>query len=348
MTVYWLMFTFPALAIFLPGRGSASLKKLSWLLLGIFFTLIIGFRYQVGDDWLVYLNHYSRVYDAPLRDVIYEKDIGYGLLNWISAIIGGEIFLVNLICAAFVVFGLIKFSLRQPLPWLSILVAVPYVLIVFSMGYTRQSAAFGLCLFGFVALIDGRLLKFVFFIFIATLFHKSAILLLPFAVLVGSKNRVWTLLWVGISGLALAGVVLAEHYESLFEYYIVREKASVGGPVRVAMNALPAIIFLLFNKYLEPDPAKGRLWFWMSIFSLMCIPMVGFASTAVDRIALYFIPIQLYVFSRLHRLFNAPALRSLVVLGVVFGYGFVQWVWLNYAVNAISWIPYQFFWLSIA
>jgi hypothetical protein len=346
MTVYWLMFTFPALALLLPGIGSPSLKRISWLLLGIFFTLIIGFRYQVGDDWFMYLNHYSRAYDVPLRDVLYEKDIGYGLLNWISGIIGGEIFLVNFICAAIVVIGLITFSLRQPLPWLSVLIAVPYVLIVFSMGYTRQSAAFGLCLLGLVALTDGRLVKFVFYIFIATLFHKSAILLLPFAVLVSSKNRLWTLLWVGISGLMLAGVVLAEQYESLFEYYVVREKASEGGPVRVAMNALPSIIFLLFSKHLESDPTKGRLWFWMSIFSLMCIPMVGFASTAVDRLALYFIPIQLYVFSRLHRLFNAPVFRSLVVLGIVLGYGFVQWVWLNYAVNAISWLPYQFLWLS--
>jgi hypothetical protein len=347
MTTYWLMFTLPALALLMPGRVSPLLQNLIWWCLGIFYCLIIGLRYQVGDDWFMYLNHYLRTNGAPLQDVFYEKDIAYGLLNWISGVIGGEIFLVNLVCAVMVVFGLLKFSRQQPLPWLSVLIAVPYVLIVFSMGYTRQSAAFGLSLLGLIALTEGRLLKYVFIIVAAVLFHKSAIILLPLAVLVSSKKRIWTLVWVGVSGLVLAGVVLAEHYESLFDNYVVRERVSEGGPIRVMMNALPALIFIFFRKQLEPDSYKRLLWFWMAVFSLTFIPLVDVASTAIDRLALYFIPIQLYVYSRLHRLFNNSSLRTLIVLGVVIGYGLVQWVWLSYASNALSWLPYQFFPLSI-
>jgi hypothetical protein len=66
------------------------------------------------------------------------------------------------------------------------------------------------------------------------------------------------------------------------------------------------------------------------------------ASTAVDRVALYLIPLQLFVFARLPDLARTTQTRTAVVVGIVFYYAAVQYVWLNYATHAQYWTPYQF------
>ncbi len=42
--------------------------------------------------------------------------------------------------------GLVQFCRKQPLPWLALAVAAPFIIIVVGMGYTRQSVALGFIL----------------------------------------------------------------------------------------------------------------------------------------------------------------------------------------------------------
>lgn len=343
MISYWMMFAIPAFAAPLLKVGSATVQRLVWWGVGLLFTLLIGLRYQVGADWGNYLDFYDRVLWVPLQDAMKLNDPGYMALNWLAGLVGGEIYLVNLACGAVMMAGLVTFARRQPLPWLALLVAVPYIIIVTAMGYTRQSVALGFELLALVALMDAKLRRFVFFIICGALFHKSAMLLLPLAFLASSRNRVWTLMWVSLTGAAMGVAILFDHYEILWQNYVKDQMVSEGGPIRVAMNALPAALLLLFRKRLMPDGEAGRLWFWMAVFSLACIPLVALASTAVDRVALYFMPIQLYVFSGVHRLFDDRLFKTVAVVSVVLGYGLVQWVWLNFAIHAFAWLPYQFY-----
>lgn len=340
---YWLMFLLPALVVVSPWRGTPGVQRMAWIFLGVLFTLMIGFRYQVGGDWGAYLTHYDRTFEVPLSEAIGTSDPGYALLNWLSGLVGGEVYLVNLVCGAFVMAGVIVFSRRQPLPWLALLVAVPYMIMVVAMGYTRQSVALGFELLALVALMDGRMRRFVLLVACGALFHKSAVVLLPLAMLARSRNRLWTLFWVGLTGVGLGVAILAEHYESLWQNYVEAQMVSEGGPIRVAMNALPALLLLIFRKKLAPDADERRVWMWIAVFSLACIPLIGLASTAVDRVALYFMPIQIYVFTRVHRLFEGRLFRSVAVVSVMLGYGLVQWVWLNHAGHAFAWLPYQFY-----
>lgn len=326
-----------------PFRGTLVVQRIAWACIGVLFTLMIGFRYQVGGDWDAYLNHYAIVLGIPLSEAIGTTDPAYALLNWLSGLVGGQIFLVNLVCGAIVMAGVIGFSRRQPLPWLALLVAVPFLIIVVAMGYTRQAAALGVVLLALVALADGHVRRFVLLVAIGALFHKTALLMLPLAMLASSHNRMFTLVWVGLTGLGLGLAILVEYYERLWQVYVVAQMVSEGGPIRVAMNALPAVLLLMFRKKLAPDENERRLWVWMAIFALACIPLIGLASTAVDRVALYFMPIQLYVFSRIHRLFADRLFKTVAVAGVILGYGLVQWVWLNHATHAFAWLPYRFY-----
>jgi hypothetical protein len=75
---------------------------------------------------------------------------------------------------------------------------------------------------------------------------------------------------------------------------------------------------------------------------LVCLPLVQISSTAVDRVALYLIPLQLFVFPRVPQLAPTALKRTPLVVGIVVYYAAVQLVWLNFSENATYWVPYHF------
>ena len=342
MFIYLFMFAWPAVFVLAPYNSSKSLARQAWWTVGIVFTLLIGFRYQVGADWEPYLEMYYTTLDQPFSKAIVTTDPGYAFLNWFSGLCGGEIYLVNLICGAIIMIGIISFSRRQPQPWLAFLVSVPYMIIVVSMGYSRQGVALGFELLALIAIVDGRLWRYFLFVLLGALFHKTAVILLPFGFIsIASHNRLWErLLFAGI-GVWVGLMLVTEYYDSLMLNYVEAQMQSSGSQIRVIMNALPALLLILFRKKLMPDDKDERkFWMLLAVFAIAIVPLVGYASTAVDRIALYFMPLQLYVFSRLNRLFEG-ILMYFVVLGVVILYGVVLLIWLNYGNYTFAWVPYK-------
>ena len=88
------------------------------------------------------------------------------------------------------------------------------------------------------------------------------------------------------------------------------------------------------------------VWTWMALGALAFIGLlvVSPSSTAVDRLALYWIPLQLFVLSRLPNAIGPPHARNDVwVMMVVVYSAAVLFVWLNFAVHARYWLPYSFY-----
>ena len=100
-----------------------------------------------------------------------------------------------LIAGAICAIGLVVFCLNLPRPWLALAVAVPYLVIVVCMGYTRQGVALGLAMLGLVALGKKGIGWFVFWVMLAAMFHKTAVLLLPLAALAAAHNRFVAMAW---------------------------------------------------------------------------------------------------------------------------------------------------------
>ena len=85
----------------------------------------------------------------------------------------------------------------------------------------------------------------------------------------------------------------------------------------------------------------GKLWFIFSVVSVMLLPLVFSYSTFVDRIAIYFLPIQLVVFSRVPVLIQSTYNRTIFILGVIIVYFFALFTWLNFGNFSSFWLPYQ-------
>lgn len=346
---YWLLFLVPAIAVLQERPGQLRTRRRKPTLIGatLLLTVMIGFRYEVGADWGAYLRYLDRSRYLSFTEVFGESDPGYILLNWLAAQTFGEIWAANLLCGLLFSIGLVTFARAQPRPWLTLLVATPYLVIVVAMGYSRQGVAIGLALLGLVALTrDRSTVKFVIWIALAAAFHKTALLLVPIAALSVNRGRVWTACWVGGATLLLYYLFLEDSVDRFMYIYIERELESQGTAIRIAMNALPSGIFLLYRRRFHLMPGELKLWTNMALIALAFIAafIVSPSSTAVDRMALYFVPLQFFVLARLPDAFPMKEKRlSPITLGIIGYSAAVQFVWLNFAAHADAWVPYQFY-----
>ncbi|MES1941979.1 hypothetical protein T5B8_17151 [Salinisphaera sp. T5B8] len=339
MIAYWIVY-FSAVLLALTRL---RVSQLGWALIGAALACFVGLRYQVGADWYRYLFYLENVNGLPFYRALELKDPGYQALNWVSALLGLDVWFVNLVAAGVFVYGLIRFVQLLPDPRIALAVSIPYMITVMAMGYTRQAMAFGFVLWGLTYLIRRRLVRFVVLLAIGATIHKSAVILVPLAVLANTKDRTWSIVWVGATGLILFALLLQEHVDALYQQYVISDyaEAAQGGPIRAMMNALPAATFILFRKRFVMRPEERALWFWVSVLCLACVPLLAVSATAVDRVALYLMPIQLVVASYLPEFFSRKD-RILPRIGLLGLYGAVMFVWLNYAGHSDAWLPYQF------
>jgi hypothetical protein len=310
-------------------------------------VLIIGLRYEVGGDWNRYLLLIQEVADDGIDKSLSVSDPAYSLLNWFAAHSGAGVYLINIVFAALFSCGLVVFCRNQPRPWLALVVAVPYLVTVVAMGYARQSAAIGLAMLGMVALLSGNIWKFCIWIVLAAAFHKSAVILIPLALL--RKNRRWfsASIWIGvIFGLSYI-LFLQETLDALIAGYIGARYDASGASIRIAMNVLPALILLLNRKRFKLPLSQRIFWTWMAwgALALAVLLCISPSSVAVDRVALYWMPLQLFVWSRVPDAMGRPGKTNAATwVYIVVGYSaLAHAVWLLFATHAHYWIPYRFY-----
>lgn len=354
MWPYWLMFMFPAAVAFMQPSRPWSLRPpnrplqvgVSWTLLAVIASLLIGLRHEVGGDWHNYLEHLLWAGDLTLEEAAFRSEPGYWLVVWAVADLDQGVYLANLVFAVIFSWGLAVFCRAQPRPWLALAVAVPYLVIVLGMGYTRQGVALSLALIGLVALSRMKTWQFIAWIALAATFHRSAVALLPLGIISTPKNRFWVTLWLAAATFALYDVILRDPIDNMQRGYLDAEYQSEGALVRVMMNVVAAGLLLVFRRRFRWGSAERNLWTTMALLALASTIWLALSpsSTAVDRLALYLIPLQLYVFTRLPDLVGRTGGEKRFLVGCVLAYyAAVQFVWLFFATHAGYWLPYRFY-----
>ena len=345
MLFYWVIYgVWTAGALQYSRAEFRRSNRVIFIIAAIVTALFIGLRFEVGGDWGAYQGIYNDIYFQPLGPALELSDPGYAALNWLFGRMDVGVWAVNLVCGILFMAGVGRLASRQPAPWLAIVVAVPYLIIVVAMGYTRQAAAIGVICFGLADASGRSLRRLVICVAVATLFHKTAILILPvmLAPIMTRKPL------VGLVGCVLFVVLflvfLRGASDQLVTSYVQSNYDSQGAAIRIAMNVLAAGVLLLLRDRMELTPYQRSFWSYNALLAFVSVPalLIASASSGVDRISLFLIPLQLVALSRLPMAWaKSPATRATLTLGVV-AYGFaIQFVWLNYATNADAWLPYD-------
>jgi hypothetical protein len=345
MTAYWILFTIWAIgAIQFARQRVGGHDRIFYLAATTMTTLMIGLRYEVGGDWANYIGIYQNIAFQPLNVALKLSDPGYAFFNWFAVQMDWGLWFVDLACGILFMAGLARLALRQPNPWLAILVAVPYLIIVVAMGYTRQAAAIGIICWAVADASPSRILRIVFLVGFAALFHRTAILFLPL-LLVPVITRNFLL---GISGAVvfavLFNVFLGGASDQLVSTYATGNYDSQGAGIRVAMNVLPAGLMLVFRNRMGLDDFIKSFWTICSLLAVVSVValVVLPSSSGVDRLSLFLIPLQAVTYSRLpYALSKTSRPLPSILIGVIIYSFAVQAVWLNFADNAWAWTPYQ-------
>ena len=343
MFPYWLIFSIFAVGSIGRLRRNATALPPLFLVAMVFLAMFIGLRYEVGGDWKPYLLMYDMVRDADWSDVLAQNDPAYMLLNRFSGTFDGEMWPVNLVCGALFCWGLAKFANDQPNPWLAVLIAIPYMVIVVAMGYTRQAVAIGLMLAAIPAFQRGRYVTFFFYIIFAAMFHKTVIAAIPLVALSTVRHRFLIWATAGAMGSAIFLVFISTFLDAMVDNYVNQEMNSDGAGIRVAMIAIPAFIYMLAQNRFVINEQERVLWRNFAIASLLMVVglAVSSSSTIIDRVSLYLMPLQIVVLSRLPLAFPRNGRQNGLLVGTVIVYSaFIQFVWLNFASHAEYWVPY--------
>jgi hypothetical protein len=344
MFAYWALFGIFGLAAATSNERERRLGIVSWLAGGLLLTLMIGLRRNVGGDWHAYEAIFDRLRNLDFDSAIRAIDPSYTVLNMLAAYFGFDVWAVNLACALIFTYGLLRFCHDQPNPVLAVLVGIPYLVIVVAMGYTRQGAALGLVLLALFYYFRGAIVRMSICLALAVTFHKSAIIVIPLIALASSRRRVLTIALLAVTTGVTYWLFVSPSLDRLVANYIDARYSSSGAAIRIAMNLVPATLFLLFPKRFSLTRDERRLWTIFSLGSFVALLLLYTtpSSTAVDRVSLYLIPLQLFVLSRIPVAFSNGQTPSIAARFGVIAYSLaVQFIWLNYADNSRAWIPYD-------
>lgn len=316
-----------------------------WLILLIILVVIIGGRYEVGGDWLHYLHQYQEISSKEFSEIFQDfSDPGFQIINWLSYVAGFGFIGVNVFSSVIFSLGLIFFCRNQNRPLLALAISIPYIVIVVSMGYTRQAVALGFIFFAIINLFKGNIKWSLFWVMFSVLFHKSAILMLPIVFLAHSKN-IFSLVFFFILGLGIIyGLLLLETYSRLIEFYTGSEYKSDGAIYRLSMNMLPSFLYLIFKRNLHISEVEEKFWTIIALISILFFGLLFIveASTALDRVALYFLPIQIFFFANSNTLLRQDIIpQKFIDFLILSFYGLVLFIWINFSFYSRYWIPYK-------
>lgn len=234
----------------IAGKYHIDKDYMALFFISVWLILVSGLRYRVGTDYNAYIINY------PLYKNIKFQSFGSRIVailsSWIKDDYSTWFFLM-----AFLTIGLSIYSISKKKEYWPLTILL-YILMGFwhaSFNIVKQCMAMAILLACQDFLLEKKFLKWMFACFIATLFHVSAIIMIPVYFLVTRKiNKRQIIL------LVIVGVVISIGYEPLFDIMAFLKSnegmesinSSVGSRevniLRVIVNVLPAILMVPLRK----------------------------------------------------------------------------------------------------
>lgn len=344
MIIYNILFLIPIIGIVLNiNQNNFKFKYIELIYLFSIFILI-GFRYEIGGDWVWYeRNFYDFGENFNFRHFNSSYNYGYTITNYILYKLKFNFISVNIFCAILLVFS-IKLYLNsiKSNKLLSYIIFFPLGFIVMGMGFVRQGCALSFFLISLSFMKRNDPFNSYLMLFFGILFHKSLILFAPVYFLLFKNFR----LFFTICSLFFI-FYFYQGFIDLYNIYLGKYKGlyydfSYGAQIRMSLNSLSSLLFLIYGKYLVENKIEYKFYFNISIIVLICQILSFISPTFFDRLNYFFIFIQIVVFSNLSEIFFKNYKIYINILVCMF-YFLVLNIFLIYGIHSKFWIPYKFF-----
>ena len=274
---------------------------LLWLFVLFIFS---GFRLDVGCDWDGYKNIFEQLRYVDVFDAVQQREALFALANAFLHRYDLDYPYINVICSFIFFFGLHRLAKREPDPYGILVLSFPVFIINLPMSGIRQAAAIGIMCFAYNAFNDKRLIRFVFWVIVASGIHASAVIFLIFAPFVRGELTRRRIVIAGIVTLPAAArflLTLDSFREYSDNYTHANSVISSGAPFRTGLLALTgAWFFWSFRRdwRIRSIQDYKSVWF-ASIMMIATFPVSLYSSVIGDRFGYYLVPIQLVFLARL-------------------------------------------------
>lgn len=258
----------------------------------ICLVLVSGLRNSIGDTY--YYMHAYTVTTFTFEEVMNQKDIGFGLLQVLLQKISDDpqilIFTTALITNVLIVLVLRQYSRQLEL---SVFVFIASGLFLVSMNGIRQFLAAAIIFAAMSYILNGNWKKFFLIVIIASLFHQSALILLPVYFIV--RQKAWTRTTILLLIVAVFIVIGFDEFLSFVfsimgdSQYSNYQTFDEGGAnfLRIAVYAAPLVLAFIGKEKLRDIFPKSDIIVNLSLLNVIFM-IIATQNWIFARFTIYF------------------------------------------------------------
>ncbi|WMJ83503.1 EpsG family protein [Oscillospiraceae bacterium LTW-04] len=313
MAVYYILIFVIILFGILQNRflPTEQAKKVYCIGGGIALALISSLRFMVSTDYYNYWEGFLQSYFLSWEDFSYQRfEKGYLA---ISRLLSGFTLGYNILFVAFAILFAAVIACfiyrRSANAWVSFTAFVCFGFLYNSMCFLRQYTALMIMLFAFKYVEQRRFFRFAIFVLLASTFHISAIVMLPFYFILRiPMNRMTLPIALVLCGIALLGseTVLGMVTKVAYKQHGLTSVEVIHGTSPgpgIAFLVFLVICLVLYKPLVQRRPYNTfliNLLYWGTFFEL-----VGIKHAIVSRLALFFMtPAVILLVAELVELFK--------------------------------------------
>ena len=321
-------------------------KKIYFSTLTIQMTLIAGLRsYNVGWDTRSYVWFFSRAVNYDLRFILtndVELEKGYVLLEYFTSKISTNPTVLFTIIALFYSISVGRFIYKNSKnPILSYVIFISMGFYTFSMTALRQTIAIGIILFSFEFIKKRKFIPFLLLVLLASTFHYSALVFLPFY-FIGYKKFTRPYVLLTLSTIPLVFVFRDQLFSILNQIsgygYSDLEKE---GPTTLFMLLILVFIGGIIQRKSILNKEKDNTLYFNSTYMSIILATMAFIHPATLRVGYYYMLfLVLFIPEIIHSL-SDKRIKAFAYIAVILALLFLYIRNLN---PSSPFVPYEFFW----
>lgn len=350
-SLFFYLFSF-SLAALLMHYGIKRNHKII-IVVSLFIPIIIaGFRYGIGTDYFSYISIYEQLSSLSFVEYLSIEsniEIGFYFLIKLSHLItSGPTFLFissSFLTILFFYLGLKRYDLKH-----KALIYFLFLTLIFPSSFNniRQSVAISICFFALSFIIKRIPKQYFLWILIASLFHGSALFLLPFyfinRLIKKGTNRLF-LLKVGLFTLATCLILpylydLLQTIPFLNKYSTYQMITAEGNNNIFYLKVIILMGILLFYKRIISHNTMNMYFLIFFVLDIV-LSTLGFISPFIKRIALYFALFSPLLLVAIPDMFS-DKLGKFISYVILIIYGMLYFYLAFYVMGQSEIFPYQF------
>ena len=351
---YIVTFIFSSMVIGKVGKLYKKDKKNKGMIclltiIGLAIPIIISaLRYYVGTDYENYMRSYERFSYYSLYDILTEgQEILFLVVIKIAALFNNYqiiFFIMAFLTVVIMYFTLFNYKEKLSLGFMFFIYLFMYFTSSFNL--VKQCLAVVIVAYSYKFIFNREGKKFLITIIIASLFHVSAFLFLPFYFVVNKADekkakyiRICYIIITAIVVLNYQRVVGMISSISIFSDYGVYANEVESANREAILSFAILIVILCFRKQLIKYDKRNEVFIFFAIINSILL-LIGFVTPYAKRIAEYFGISNIFIFASFPKLAKNKQ-QELLIYFLISLYAISLFVMSVYILGQAHIIPYQ-------